>query len=59
MHYKTSDGCWSVEIVNLSCTPDKHDGEWIRVRHYGFTITDVRRVEALAEYVDLRDLAEG
>ncbi len=25
--YRTGDG-WSVEVVRLTCTPDRHDGEW-------------------------------
>lgn len=53
--YRTADG-WSVETVVLSMTPDRHDGEWIRVRRFGFWIRDVRSVEELAELVPLAEL---
>ena len=33
--YRTKDG-WSVEIVQLTCTPDHHDGEWLRIRYFGY-----------------------
>ena len=32
--YRTADG-WSVEVVHLEVTPDRHDGEWIRLRQHG------------------------
>jgi hypothetical protein len=38
VQYRTSDGCWSIEIVKLTGTPNKRDGEWIRVRQYGFYV---------------------
>jgi hypothetical protein len=53
--YRTADG-WTVETVRLSMTPDRHDGEWIRVRRFGFWIQDVRSVEELAQLVPLADL---
>lgn len=56
--YRTSDGRWRVEVVRLTGTPDRHDGEWIRVRYSGWYVADVRTVEHLAEFLDLADLAE-
>src|SRR5579864_3336020 len=50
VHYRTSDGCWSVEVVRLTGTPNKHDGEWIRVRNFGFFVADVRTVTELQSY---------
>jgi hypothetical protein len=47
--YRTADG-WSVETVRLSMTPDHRDGEWIRVRYYGFFVADVRSIPELARY---------
>jgi hypothetical protein len=29
---RTESG-WSVEMVRLTGTPDKHDGPWLRVRY--------------------------
>jgi hypothetical protein len=55
--YRTSDGSFSVEIVQLTCTPDHHDGEWLRLRHHGYYLVDVRRVSELEDYVSLADLA--
>jgi hypothetical protein len=53
--FGTADG-WSVEAVRLSMTPDRHDGEWLRARRFGFWIADVRAVEDLARYFRLADL---
>jgi len=49
---------WAVEVIRLTGTPDRHDGEWLRVRYYGWFVADVRAVEHLAEYFDLAELAE-
>lgn len=37
MHYCTQDG-WSVEAVQLTGTPDHHDGTWLRIKHCGFYV---------------------
>jgi hypothetical protein len=56
--YRTADG-WSVEVVRLACIPNRHDGEWIRVRHYEYFVADARSVEALESYFALVDLEEA
>jgi hypothetical protein len=53
--YRTGDG-WSVEVVRLTCTPDRHDGEWLRIRHLGYYIGDTRNIAVLEQYVSLADL---
>jgi hypothetical protein len=53
--FRTADG-WSVETVRLSQTPNHHDGEWIRVRHLGFYVADLRSVAELARYFPLDEL---
>ena len=53
--YRTGDG-WSVEVVRLTCTPDRHDGEWLRIRHLGYYIRDTRNIAVLEQYVSLADL---
>jgi len=40
--YRAAGG-WTVEVICLAGTPDRHDGEWIRVRNCGFHVADVRR----------------
>jgi hypothetical protein len=35
--YRTKDG-WSVEIVQPACTPDHHDGEWLRIKYFGYHV---------------------
>ncbi len=55
--YRTSDG-WSVEVVRLACTPDRHDGEWLRIRHLGWYIRDTRSIAELEQYVSLADLEQ-
>ena len=42
-------GGWTVEVVQLGGTPDRRDGEWLRVRYYGF------HVESSGIAVDGRD----
>jgi len=32
--YRTADG-WVVEVVELSATPDRNDGERLKVTYYG------------------------
>jgi hypothetical protein len=53
--YRTKDG-WSVEIVRLVCTPDHHDGEWLRICYFGYHVRDVRSVSELERYFPLADL---
>lgn len=54
--YGTSDGQWTVEIVELSCTPNNRDGQWYRVRHCGFHVADVRTVAELERHIPLAEL---
>jgi hypothetical protein len=49
-------GGWTVEVVQLSGTPDRRDGEWLRVRYYGFHVADVGSVAELQKWVCLADL---
>jgi hypothetical protein len=56
--WRTQDGSWSVEVVTLSDTPDHHDGQWIRIRRWGYYIADVRSPDDLAQYVALGELFE-
>jgi hypothetical protein len=51
-------GGWTVEVVQLSGTPDRHDGEWLRVRYHGFHVADVRDVADLEQWVRLADLEQ-
>jgi len=36
--YRTKTG-WTVKIVQLTCTPNRRDGSWIRLTHHGFFVT--------------------
>ena len=49
-------GDWTVEVVPLSGTPDRRDGEWLRARYHGFRVADVRSVAELEKWVCLADL---
>jgi hypothetical protein len=57
--WRTQDGAWSVEVVTLSHTPDRHDGTWLRVRRWNYFIADVRNLDDLARYVALDELEEA
>ena len=39
-------------------TPDKRDGEWIRVRQHGFHVADVRSIAELEQWFPLDSLAQ-
>jgi hypothetical protein len=56
--YRTETG-WSVSIVQLTGTPNHHDGAWIRLTHHGFFVADVRSPEALEGFVSLAELEEA
>src|SRR5690242_4393861 len=56
--YRTRDGRYTVETVQLTGTPDRHDGEWIRVRYCGFCLVDLRSIADLERYVALTDLVD-
>ena len=51
-------GGWTVEVVRLTCTPDHHDGEWIRIRQYGAYAADVRSVAELEHWIPLAELEQ-
>lgn len=49
-------GGWTVELVRVSGTPDKRDGEFLRVRQYGYFTADVRSVAELEQWFPLAEL---
>jgi hypothetical protein len=53
--YRTPDG-WAVEVVGLSATPDRNDGERLKVTYYGFFVAVVRTVAELEQWFALSDL---
>lgn len=57
--YRSSDGCWSVEVVRLAGTPDRHDGEWLRIRYFGWYVHDAHSVAELEHYVSLSELEDA
>jgi hypothetical protein len=52
----TTDDGWSVETVILTCTPNRHDGEWLRIRYCGYFVHDARTISELERYVSLAEL---
>jgi hypothetical protein len=56
--YRAAEG-WSVEVVRLSRTPDRHDGEWIRIRYCGFYVRDTRGIVELERHVSLAGLKDA
>jgi hypothetical protein len=57
--WRTADGQWCVDAIRLSATPDRRDGEWLRVRWLGYWKADVRTVAELARLVPLDWLQEA
>jgi hypothetical protein len=50
-------GGWTVEVVRVTGTGNR-DGEWLRLRQYGYWTADVRSVAELAEWLELASLEE-
>jgi hypothetical protein len=50
-------GGWTVEVVRDTGTGNR-DGEWLRLRQYGYWTADVRSVAELAEWLELASLEE-
>lgn len=49
-------GGFKVEVVCLSGTPDRHDGQWLRARRHGAWTADVRTVGELEQWFSLGSL---
>lgn len=49
----------SVEVIRLTCTPNRRDGEWLRVRYLCYWIADVRQLAELALWFALAELQEA
>jgi hypothetical protein len=54
----TRDG-WSVEVIQVTATPDLHDGESFRVCHHGYHVGYARSIVELEQWIDLADLEEA
>jgi len=48
-----------VEVIRLTCTPNRRDGEWLRVRYLCYWIADVRQLAELALWFALAELQEA
>jgi hypothetical protein len=44
--YRTADG-WAVEVVDLRATPDRNDGEHLKITYCWFFVAFVRTVAEL------------
>ena len=53
--YRTADG-WAVEVVELTATPDRNDGERLKVTYCGFFVALVRTVAELEQWFSLAEL---
>jgi hypothetical protein len=51
-------GGWTVQVIELTGTPDHHDGQWIRVSQYGFWVADVRTITGLERWFPLAELTK-
>jgi hypothetical protein len=53
--YRTANG-WAVEVVGLSATPDRNDGERLKVTYCGFFVALVRTAAELEQWFPLAEL---
>lgn len=42
-------------MITLTSTPDKHDGQWLRVSFHGVDVADVRTVTELEQWFPLAE----
>jgi hypothetical protein len=59
VQFRSRDGRWRVDIIELSNTADHRDGQRFRIAHDGYYLAECRTVGELAEYVDLAELEEA
>lgn len=52
MRWKSKDGRWQVDIIQLSNTADRRDGERFRVACGDYFIAEARTVAELSAYLD-------
>lgn len=53
--WRTLDG-WPVQVVRLTCTPDRHDDTWLRVRFCGYWPLELVK---LARWFAITELGEA
>jgi hypothetical protein len=46
-------GGWRATVMRLENTPDRHDGQWIRLTQHGFWTSDVHSVAELSRFLPL------
>src|SRR5215471_3010319 len=56
--WRTADA-WAVEVIDMTATPDRHDGESFRVSHHGYWVGYAQSVPELERWIDLRDLEDA
>lgn len=59
MRWRSRDGRWRVDIIELAGSADHRDGERFRISRDGYFIAEVRTVDELREHVDLACLEEA
>jgi hypothetical protein len=55
--YRTADG-WAVEVIALCATPDRNDGERLKVTYCGFFVALVATVTELEQWFPLASLEQ-
>jgi hypothetical protein len=59
MRFRSADGQWVVDVINLSLTGNHRDGELLRVARWGWFVAELRSIAQLSKLVDLADLEEA
>jgi hypothetical protein len=58
VRFRSRDGQWTVDVIQLGATSDHRDGQRFRIARGGYFIAEARSIEELAQHVDLADLDE-
>jgi hypothetical protein len=53
------DGRWRVDVIRLSNTGNRRDGQRYRIARDGYFIAEVRTLDEVGSHVDLAELEEA
>lgn len=58
MRWRSRDGRFRVDLIELKNTSDHRDGERFRITRDSYFIAEARNVAELSQHIDLADLEE-
>lgn len=59
MQWRSRDGRWRIDLIELTSTSDHRDGQRFRITCDSYFIAEARTVAELGQHIDLADLQEA